>query len=141
MRLHVSISVEVVKLETTLKHREIVFATPHTDTNQAQSAMVMLVDVEGIEQITAMSPTQLSISYDVTLVTLNVIEQALMDVGFHLDNNLLVKIKRALYYYTEDTLRTNLGCNNCTRDVFVNRYQKQLHGCRDERPRHWRNYL
>lgn len=128
-------------METTLKHREIIFATPHPDPNQAQSALVMLIDVEGIEQVTAISSTQLSISYDVTCVTLNIIEQALIELGYHLDNSLLSKMKRALYYYTEETLRTNLGCNNCTRDVFINRYQKQLHGCRDERPQHWRNYL
>ena len=103
--------------------------------------MLMLVDVEGIEQVLALTNTQLSISYDVTCVTLNIIEQALLELGYHLDNSLLVKMKRALYYYTEETLRTNLGCNNCTRDIFINRYQKQSHGCRDERPRHWRHYL
>ena len=128
-------------MDTTLKHREILFATPHPDANQAQSAMVMLVDVDGIEQVTALSATQLSISYNVSLVTLNIIEQALLDLGYHLDNNLLTKMKRALYYYTEETLRINLGCSNCTRDVFINRYQKQSHGCRDDRPQHWRNYL
>ncbi|MFO7602857.1 MAG: hypothetical protein R6X06_03470 [Gammaproteobacteria bacterium] len=128
-------------METTLKHREILFATPHPDPNQARSAMVMLVDVEGIEQVVALNETQLSISYDVTQVTLHIIEQALLEVGYHLDNSLLAKMKRALYYYTEETLRTNLGCCDTTRDVFVNRYQQQPHGCRDERPRHWRNYL
>ena len=128
-------------METTLRHREILFATPHPDDNQAQSAMVILVDVEGVEQVTAITNTQLSISYDVTCVTLNIIEQALLELGYHLDNSLLSKMKRALYYYTEETLRTNLGCSNCTRDVFINRYQKQSHGCRDERPQHWRHYL
>jgi hypothetical protein len=128
-------------LDTTLKHREILFATPHPDDNQAGSAMLMLVDVTGVEQVSALSATQLSISYDVTQITLHIIEQALMEVGFHLDNNLLAKMKRALYYYTEETLRANLGCDNCTQKVFIHRYQKQLHGCRDERPEHWRNYL
>lgn len=127
-------------METTLKHREILFATPHPDANQAQSAVVMLVDVDGVEQVSALTPTQLSISYDVTLVTLNLIEQALSELGFHLDNSLLSKMKRALYYYTEETLRINLGCPNCTQKVFVHHYQQQAHGCRDERPEHWRNY-
>ena len=51
--------------------------------------MLMLVDVEGIEQVLALTNTQLSISYDVTCVTLNIIEQALLELGYHLDNSLL----------------------------------------------------
>ncbi len=128
-------------METTLRHREIIFATPHPDAHQAQSAMVMLVDVQGIEQVTAISATQLSISYDITYVTLNIIEQALIELGYHLDNSLLSKMKRALYYYSEETLRINLGYNNVSRDVSINRYEKQVHGCRDERPQHWRHYF
>ena len=127
-------------METTLKHREILFTTPHPDPNQAQSAMVMLVDIDGIDKVIALTPTQLSISYDVTLITLQLIEQALIDLGYHLDNSLLSKMKRALYYYTEETLRINLGCPNCTQKLFIHRYQQQVHGCRDERPQHWRHY-
>ena len=128
-------------MNTTLKHREILFATPHPDANQAQTAMLMLIDVDGVEQVNALTPTQLSISYDVTLVTLSIIEQALIDLGYHLDNNLLAKMKRALYHYTEETLRINLGCPNCAQKLHIHRYLQQAHGCRDERPQHWRHYL
>ena len=54
-------------------------------------------------------------------------------------------MKRALYYYTETTLRANCGCpqgtSNCTKKVFALHYQQRDHSCRDHRPEHWRRYL
>ena len=85
------------------------------------------------------------ISYDVILITLEQIEAVLIEMGFHLDNRLIYRLKRALYHYTEETQRTNEGLSNCDNDctqkVFIKRYQNIKHGCRDQRPSHWRKYL
>lgn len=128
-----------------LKHREIRFCPLHQDKTQAHSASLMLADLEGVQRVTPLAPHVLQISYDVTRLTLHLIEEALDDLGYHLDNSLMVKLKRALYHYTEETQRANLGLdgNTAPRDVkvFVLRYGKLRHGCRDERPEHWRNYL
>lgn len=117
----------------------------HDDKHQALTACQMLVDLDGIILSEAISETHLIVKYDLRFFTLVDIEELLTTVGFHLDNNLLIKLKRALYRYTEETERANLGCfqgqSNCTREVFINRYQKLPHGCRDKRPDHWRNYL
>jgi hypothetical protein len=109
--------------------------------------MWMLSGVDGV--ISVRTPNQnahsILISYDITLISLQFIEELLHELGFHLDNNLLVKLKRALHYYTEDIEREALGCgkvaDNNTRDVFIKRYQRRLHGCRDARPDYWRRYL
>ena len=127
-----------------LKHREIHFCRLHPDEQQAQSASLMLSDVEGIHLLRPHNAYLLQVSYDITLLNLNLIEDVLIDLGYHLDNSLLVKLKRALYYYTEEVERANLGIDECgcaDRQVFINRYSKLRHGCRDERPEHWRNYL
>jgi hypothetical protein len=54
-------------------------------------------------------------------------------------------MRRALVHYTEQTQRMNMGCDrgdpNCTVKVFISRYQQREHGCRDDRPQHWRRYL
>lgn len=117
----------------------------HDDENQATTAMQMLVDIEGIILADATSKNHLIVRYDLRFFTLVDIEELLTTVGFHLDNNLLIKLKRALYRYTEETERANIGCqegqSNCTREAYVNRYQQLPHGCRDKRPIHWRNYL
>ena len=127
------------------KQRDVLFHPLHDDENQAVTASKMLVDLDGIVLADALSTTHLIVRYDLRFFTLDVIEELLKTVGFHLDNNLLIKIKRALYRYTEETERANLGCSegqsNCTREVFINRYQQLPHGCRDKRPEHWRNYL
>jgi hypothetical protein len=87
----------------------------------------------------------LRVTYHLLEICLADIEALLEQHGFHLDNRLMHKIKRALYRYTEDTQRANLGCakgeSNCTEKVFVNRYRNRDHGCQDVRPDHWRRYL
>ncbi len=132
-------------MSNSIKQRDILFNPLHEDENQAQTACEMLRDLEGILLAEALSPTHLVVRYELHLFTLEEIEELLAAVGFHLDNNLLIKLKRALYCYTEETERANLGCpkgqSNCTREAYINRYQQLPHGCRDTRPDFWRDYL
>jgi len=128
-----------------IKQREILFRDLHPNPNQAHTAALFLAEVEGMIRATAVSPILLEVSYDLLQITLKQIEDALGEIGLHIDNSLLFRIRRALYYYSEDTQRQNLGCergeNNCTRRVFALRYRTLKHGCRDCRPEHWRRYL
>jgi hypothetical protein len=128
-----------------IKHREIAFRDLHPDPDQARTASLFLADVEGVIRATPESPLLLRVSYDLLQVRLQEIEDALKEIGLHLDNGLLFRIKRALFSYAEDTQRANLGCergeSNCTRKVFAVRYQRLNHACRDQRPEHWRRYL
>lgn len=130
---------------TLLKQRDIHFCPLHPDQQQAHTACQMLLALEGIHDVQLVSDSRLLITYHLGHFTLQEVEYLLTEVGFHLDNSLLIKLKRALYSYTEETERANLGCpkghSNRTRDVFINRYQQLQHGCRDQRPSHWRNYL
>lgn len=127
-----------------VRHREIRFCRLHPDETQAHSASLLLSDVDGVLHVQPLEPHLLHIRYDISLITLNIIEEALVEMGYHLDNSLMHKLKRALYYYTEETQRANLGMEGtCCADkqVFIKQYLKRSHGCRDERPEHWRNYL
>ena len=127
------------------KQRDVMFNPLHDDENQASTAAQMLIDLDGIVLADVISETHLIIRYDLRFFTLVDVEELLTAVGFHLDNNLLIKLKRALYSYTEETERANMGCiegqSNCTRETYINRYQQLQHGCRDKRPDHWRTYL
>lgn len=128
-----------------IKRREIVFSTLHPNPSQAETAAGFLAEVDGVISLEPASPTVLRISYDVLAVTLKEIEEALREIGLHLDCKLIYRVKRALHYYTEETLRANCGCpegsSNCTKKVFATRYRRIEHGCRDQRPEHWRRYL
>jgi hypothetical protein len=74
--------------------------------------------VDGVLRADPATPIQLNLSYDLTQTCLQEIEAALDELGLHLDNGLLFRIKRALHYYTEETFRENCDCkrggSNCT---------------------------
>ncbi len=127
------------------KRRDIDFQEPHPDPRQAHSAALLLRNVEGVLELEPVSFTLLRIAYDIRFITLIEIEEGLTAAGFHLDNSLMNKLRRTICYYAEETQRANMGCeqgsSNCTRRIFVNRYNQRAHGCRDERPQHWRRYL
>jgi hypothetical protein len=79
-----------------VKLREIGFDELHPDPDQARTASLQLVGVPGVFAVEAVSVTLLRVRYDVMRVTLEQIEGALDDAGFHLDNRLLLRLKRAL---------------------------------------------
>jgi hypothetical protein len=130
-----------------VKHREIGFRDPHPDPQQAQSAAQVLGCVEGIVSVSVPSPARnmLRVSYDLSLIGMRAVESLLVELGFHLDDSLLYKLKRALYYFTEQNELDSLGItrdqDHSARDVFVRCYRCKTHGCRDERPEYWRKYL
>ena len=127
-----------------LKHREIAFCPLHPDSNQAESASLLLFDVNGVHEVRPLNRHLLHITYNIQHITLKTIEEALMDIGFHLDNSLFAKLKRALFYYSEETQLANLGYDHAesksTTEIFIRRYDQLLHGCRDKRPPFYRHY-
>jgi hypothetical protein len=127
-----------------VKHREIRFCRLRPKPDQAQGAVLVLQSSEGIQRVVKTASHTLSVSYDLRFLTLEIIEDHLSQRGFHLDNSLVCKLKRALFHYMEDTQRANMAGYHdikATRDIFVSRYDKLPHGCRDKRPSHWREYL
>lgn len=128
-----------------IKNRQIYFTELHPDPNQAQTAAELLLGIDGIISAGAESPVVLAVRYNVMHISLEQIETGLVETGFHLSNKLLHTLKRALYYYTEETQRVNNGCSssdpNCTKKIFVVRYTHREHGLRDHRPEYWRKYF
>jgi hypothetical protein len=128
-----------------IKHRLIPFSELHPDKNQAQTAAMFLADLAGILRAEPISALALRVSYDVLETTLLEIEEAVREIGLHLDRNLMYRLKSALWHYTEETQRANCGCprgeSNCTKKVFASRYENRDHTCRDHRPECWRRYL
>jgi hypothetical protein len=128
-----------------IKQRLINFRDLHPDRNDARTAAEFLIGVDGVLGAEPLTPLILSVRYDILKTCLQEIDEALGELGLHLDNGILFRVRRALYYYTEDTFRENCGCKrggvNCTKRVFAKRYEALEHGCRDQRPEHWRRYL
>ncbi len=120
-----------------IKNREIRFMLSTPD--QAEKAMHLLGDVEGIEHMEVTQANNLQICYSVEKLTLQMIENALRKVGFELDDSLVTVIKRAVFSYCEDALRASLGVDHegeQKRDLSL---PTQL--LQDPRPDDWRNYV
>ena len=127
-----------------IKRRDILFMPPQQESDPATAALTLLDGVKGIIETSRNNSHSIHVCYNLCLITMSDIEDALHEIGFHLDNSLLSKIKRALYYYTEETQLANLGYEHdqskSTLEVFINRYNQLPHGCRDERPDYYRRY-
>ena len=92
-----------------IKIREVSFCAINPDPKQAHTATLLLSGMEGVIHAHPLTDNLLQVRYDIGEITLQVIEEVLGELGFHLSNNLMNKLKRALYYYPEETQRANLG--------------------------------
>lgn len=127
-----------------VKERLILFQNPHPDSDQAARAATILAELEGILLTEPLDRVRLRVRYDLRRLSFVLIEGALIDIGFHLDGTLLSKLRRALYEYSEELIREGCGCldqQESTMALFVQQYRLAQHGCRDDRPEHWRRYL
>ena len=124
------------------KIREVVFHDPPA--GQAERARALLDGLDGIQaRLERESTCTLIIQYNVKHYTLQGLENALELQGFHLDNSLLQKIRRALIHFCEQVQRENLLINAPdakSQQVFARVYEQHLHGDKDETPEEWREY-
>ena len=93
--------------------------------------------------LSTVGDTGLLIQYELPSYTLEKIESALIDQGFHLDNTLFTKLKRSLIHYLE-----SVQCQNLTqpeqrersRRIFAQVYEHHAHGDHDATPPELREY-
>lgn len=71
-------------------------------------ALKLLGSMAQLEASVDTEDSCLSVRYDLSHHTLEVLENRLVNHGYHLDNSLLQKIKRALIYHSESCLLENL---------------------------------
>lgn len=124
------------------KIREIVFH--ELPAGQAARARELLDGLDSIQaSIKEECAKTLVVQYKVTHYTLQGLEKALEAQGFHLDNSLLQKVRRALIYFCENVQRENLAINAPdvkSQQVFARVYELHPHGDKDETPEEWREY-
>ena len=121
-----------------IKKREIRFKLSTPD--QALKAEQLLTGVMGIEYIAAVDRNCLQIRYSVEELTLQMIESALREVGFELDDGVITKLKRAIFSYCEDALRASIGVDEASRGITPTLSLPQ-HALQDPRPHDWRKYI
>ncbi len=123
------------------KDREIVFH--RLPAGQAERALSLLEGMDGLTVAAGTEANHLWVRYHVCEYTFEGLEAALTSQGFHLDNSLLSKLKRALAYFCESVQRRNIAANEPdikSQHAFIKVYDRHLHGDRDETPEEWRDY-
>ena len=126
-----------------LKQRGIRLTGPQQGPVSTESAAALLRDVKGVLRVRMTGPNRLIVSYNVRLITIQIIEALLTEFGYRLHTGFFCRVMRGFCYYIED-----IECSNCrpdqaecTRDAFITRYLGRPHGCRDQRPEYLRRYL
>lgn len=121
------------------KSRDIEFSA--LPAGQAERALTLLQGLPGLRA--EAEGARLHVHYSVCEYTLEGLEKALASQGFHLDNSLLNKLKRALAYFCENVQRRNIAANEPdikSQQAFMKVYETHLHGDRDDTPEEWREY-
>ena len=123
------------------KDREIVFhALPP---GQAERARILLEGLDGLVVRIGPQCNCLRVHYHICEYTLEGLETALASQGFHLDNSLLSKLRRALAYFSESVQRRNVEADVPdikSQQAFITVYERHLHGDCDDTPEEWRGY-
>ena len=122
------------------KTRDVVFAG--LPPGQAKRAFEILRGFAGLD-VQLMAERHIRVAYNVQDYTLEVIEESLVVAGFHLDDAIMQKLKRALARYCESVQRQNLQAPETDKRVkqaYASAWQHHAHGDRDETPKEWREY-
>ena len=90
-------------------------------------------------------PNSLHVTYNLEHYTLEGLEHALTEEGFHLDHSVLRGIERNVIYYSEDTICHNMDIpmqftKKKIREIFVKAYEHEPHGDHDDTPPELRDY-
>jgi len=125
-----------------IKERQIRFASfPPGQTAQALQSLRML---KGLVVSEGGRDRSLTVRYSVLDYSLEGLEDALREAGFHLDNSLYFKLVRALVYFCEETQRHNLESPERlikqSNEVYIKVYDQHPHGDHDDTPLELREY-
>jgi len=125
-----------------VKEREIRFAT--SPPGQVAKAFEALRALKGVTVSHGHHANALHVKYSIQDYSLETLEAALREAGFHLDNGLYSKLVRAVVYFCEETQRHNLEAPERlikqSNEVYINVYDQHPHGDHDDTPDELREY-
>jgi hypothetical protein len=120
----------------TRKHREIRFSKLKPD--QVEQAFVLLAGLDGLTVAPGTVANGLSVWYEITDYSMQGLETALIDQGFHLESSLYCKLVRALVYFVEETQLRNMRqperLIKKSHEVYSKAWDHHPHGDHDDTP-------
>src|SRR5690606_10032333 len=113
-----------------VKERELRFA--QSPTGQVERAREALRTLKGVTVSDGPTANSLCVRYSILDYSLELLEEALRDAGYHLDNTLYSKLLRAIVYFCEETQRHNLlspeRLIKKSNEVYIKVYDQHPHG-------------
>ena len=124
------------------KERSIRFA--EFPPGQAPEAADFLGGLAGLEIVPRIADRSIAVAYDLHEHSLEELESALQDKGFHLECSLLNKLVRALIYYIEETEIHNLDAprrllKKSQNEAYTHAWERHPHGDHDDTPEELRH--
>ena len=131
------------KPEPIRKERSLRFA--EFPPGQVPEAADFLGGLAGLEIVPRIADRSIAVAYDLHEHSLEELESALQDKGFHLECSLLNKLVRALIYYIEETEIHNLDAprrllKKSQNEAYTHAWERHPHGDHDDTPPEWREY-
>ena len=131
------------KPEPIRKERSLRFA--EFPPGQVPEAADFLGGLAGLEVHPRVADRSITVAYDLHEHSLEELEAALQDKGFHLECSLLNKLVRALIYYVEETEIHNLDAprrllKKSQNEAYTHAWERHPHGDHDDTPPEWREY-
>jgi hypothetical protein len=125
------------------KERNVLFSK--FPPGQVPEAADFLGKLENLEVAPNVERRIVGVAYDLHQHSLQELEGALEDKGYHLDNTLMSKMMRALIYYVEETQLHNLGApdrllKKSQNEAYTHAWERHPHGDHDDTPPEWREY-
>ena len=131
------------KLADLVKQRDLCFSSLSAMADPAEGAIQLLDGVPGVLSTQRLDRRIITVAYRIDYITLRILEDALMAVGFRLEDTFVSRFKHAFYHFTEETQLANMGFqpqSKSTTQIFINSYQQRQHGCRDDRPIYYHHF-
>jgi len=112
---------------------------------QTPEAMSFLSGLAHLEIRPGVDSNAIDVIYDLHDHSLEELESALTDKGFHLECSLFNKLMRALIYYIEETEIHNLDApmrllKRSQNEAYTQAWERHPHGDHDDTPPEWREY-
>jgi hypothetical protein len=131
------------KSEPIRKERNVLFSK--FPPGQVPEASDFLGKLEHLEVQAHVERRAVGVAYDLHEHSLQELEGALEDKGYHLDNTLMSKMMRALIYYVEETQLHNLDAphrllKKSQHEAYTHAWERHPHGDHDDTPPEWREY-
>ena len=95
-------------VDNPLIRKRMICLKPGIEGNQAEQACTALRGVKGVFEVRPLSHRRIHLTYTLEMLSFELIEGLLSELGFKLDNSILAKIRRTVYQYLEDNVREKM---------------------------------